>query len=165
VSATSGEPNENPSEQRPLLVSIQPRFADAILDGRKTVELRRTRVAAPEGSLLVLYATAPTMAVVGLATLHNRDTDLPNTIWRRYRHHMALRRDEFDAYLAGAHHATALTLRAPQRLAPIYSLAALRNEAPFNPPQSYRYIAPADPHSLRQLVAPSTAAASVRGAR
>jgi predicted transcriptional regulator len=154
VSATSGEPHSTVGRQRPLLISVQPRFAEAILDGHKTVELRRTRVAAPDGSLLIFYATAPTMAVVGLAILERRDTDLPNTIWRRYRHHMALRRDEFDAYLAGAHHATALTLRAPRRLNQAYPLAALRDEAPFTPPQSYRYIAPADPHSLRQLVAP-----------
>jgi predicted transcriptional regulator len=154
VSATSGEPIETPGRHRPLLMSVQPRFAEAILDGSKTVELRRTRVSAPEGSLLILYATAPTMAVVGLAVLHQRDTNLPDTIWRRYRPHMALRRDEFDAYLAGAYQATALTLRAPRRLSQTYPLAALRDEAPFTPPQSYRYIAPADPHTLRQLVAP-----------
>lgn len=100
-----------------------------------------------------MYATAPTMAVVGVATLHQRDTDLPDSIWRRYRRDMALRRDEFDAYLVGAHQATALSIRHPRRLSQTYPLAALRDEAPFSPPQSYRYIAPADPRSLRQLVA------------
>jgi predicted transcriptional regulator len=153
VSTTNGDPSHAPGQHRPLLISVQPRFAEAILDGSKTVELRRTRVAAPEGSLLILYATAPTMAVVGLVTLDQRDTDLPNSIWRRYRRHMGLRRDEFDAYLVGAHQATALTLREPRRLSQTYPLAALRDEAPFSPPQSYRYIAPADPRSLRQLVA------------
>jgi predicted transcriptional regulator len=134
-------------------MSVQPRFAEAILDGTKTVELRRTRVSAPVGSILILYATAPIMAVVGLAVLQDRDTDVPDTIWRRHRRHMALQRDEFDAYLAGAHQATALTLCTPRRLSQTYPLAVLRDEAPFTPPQSYRYIGPADPHSLRQLVA------------
>jgi predicted transcriptional regulator len=142
VSATHGEPIEPLGGHRPLLMSVQPRFAEAILDGTKTVELRRTRLSAPDGSLLILYATAPTMAVVGLAVLHERDTDLPDTIWQRHLRHMALQRDEFDAYLAGAHHATALTLREPRRLTQTYPLAALRDEAPFTPPQSYRYIGP-----------------------
>ncbi|SFO06949.1 ASCH domain-containing protein [Amycolatopsis rubida] len=50
-------------------MSLRPRFAEAILDGTKTIELRRTRVSAPPGTKLVLYASAPTMAVVGIATL------------------------------------------------------------------------------------------------
>lgn len=153
VSSTTGEPASTPGGNRPLLMSIQPRYANAILDGHKTVELRRTRVAAPAGSTLVIYATAPTMAVVGLAVLEQRVTDTPEAIWSQYHGRMKLRRDEYDSYLAGAQLATALVLHSPQRLEQAYPLAALRHEAPFNPPQSYRYIAPADPRSIQELVA------------
>lgn len=152
VNDISDEHAEIPAQHRPLLMSVHPRFADAILSGTKTVELRRTRIAAPDGSPVILYATAPTMAVVGVAVIEQRDTDIPDVIWNRHHHHMALHRDEFDAYLAGAQLATAITLRAAQRLTSSYPLADLRTEAPFTPPQSYRYIAPTDPPSLHQLV-------------
>jgi predicted transcriptional regulator len=75
---------------RPLLLSLRPRFAQAILDGTKTVELRRTRVSAPPGTLLVLYASSPVMAVVGVAPLADRDAASLATIWRRYRDKLGL---------------------------------------------------------------------------
>jgi predicted transcriptional regulator len=134
-------------------MSIHPRFAEAILNGTKTVELRKTRVAADIGTLVVIYATAPTMAIVGHAILAARDTDSPRQIWRRHRHHMALTKTEFDTYTSGSALATALTLGAPERLDRLVSLATLRAESKFSPPQSYRYIAPADPSTLRTLAA------------
>jgi predicted transcriptional regulator len=142
--------NEPPD--RPLLISIHPLLAESILDGTTTVAVRRTRIPAPNGSLLILYASAPTKAVVGLATLQELHTDLPDVIWRRYGHRISLQRDEFDAHLAGARQVTALTLATPRRLSHPYPLAALRDEATFSPPPSYRYLLPTDPHSLRLLV-------------
>lgn len=52
-----------------MLLSVHPRFATAILAGTKTVEVRRQRVAAPSGIPVLLYATAPTMAIVGMARI------------------------------------------------------------------------------------------------
>lgn len=55
--------------ERAMLLSVHPRFAAAILEGTKTVEVRRQRVAAPSGTPVLLYATAPTMALVGMALI------------------------------------------------------------------------------------------------
>lgn len=96
-----------------MLISLHPRFAETIFGSSTAIVLRRTRICAPEGSQLILYATAPTKAVVGVATVQLRDTDRAEAIWCRYEHNMALRRDEFDAYLAGSRQATALVLTAP----------------------------------------------------
>lgn len=150
VSATTDEPvmTDNP---RPVLMSIKPRFAEAILDGHKTVELRRIRLSAQPGTLVILYATAPTMAVVGTAIVEARDTDTPASIWRRYRAHMALTKDEFDTYLAGATFATAISMMSPRRLNEIVPLAALREETGFNPPQSYRFVRSDEPAAVRAL--------------
>ncbi|WP_237302536.1 ASCH domain-containing protein [Streptomyces sp. S063] len=49
--------------ERALLLSLHPRFATAILNGEKTVELRRQRVAVPPGTPVIIYATSPTMAL------------------------------------------------------------------------------------------------------
>ncbi|MGW5055677.1 hypothetical protein [Actinokineospora sp. NPDC004072] len=134
-------------------MSLRPRFVHAILDGSKTVELRRTRVSAPPGTLIVLYASSPVMAVLGLATLADRHTASPMTIWRKHRANVGISRAEFLDYFAGATHATALTIADPQPLAAPLTLAVLRSHAEFQPPQSYRYIAPADPAPLRELTA------------
>ncbi|MEV5650508.1 hypothetical protein AB0L57_19845 [Nocardia sp. NPDC052254] len=153
MTATPAPEGELLAEPRPLLLSLRPRFAQAILDGTKTVELRRTRVSAVPGTLLVLYASSPMMAVVGVATLKDRDTASPATIWRRYRDSVGLSRREFSDYFAGAEQATALSIAAPRALPEPLTLNWLRTHASFRPPQSYRYIAPTDPAPLANLAA------------
>lgn len=149
--ATPAPEGERPPAHRALLLSLRPRFAQAILEGTKTIELRRTRVSAPPGTLLVLYASSPVMAVVGVATLAERDTASPATIWRRYRGRLGLSRAEFSDYFTGAEHATALSIADPRTLPYPLTLARLRTYSAFQPPQSYRYIAPTDPSPLTEL--------------
>jgi len=156
--ATPAPEGEHLPAPRPLLLSLRPRFAQAILDGTKTVELRRTRVSAPPGTLLVLYASSPVMAVVGVATLADRDTAGPMVIWRRYRGRLGLSRAEFADYFTGAEHATALAIAAPRALPEPLTLSWLRSHAAFQPPQSYRYIAPTDPSPLTELAVASAGA-------
>ncbi len=58
------------SQQRDVLVSVQPKFVSKILDGDKTVELRRRF---PEttvtGALVLIYSSSPVRAVVGYARI------------------------------------------------------------------------------------------------
>ncbi|WP_078901591.1 ASCH domain-containing protein [Actinacidiphila yeochonensis] len=126
--------------ERALLISVHPRFATAILEGSKTVELRRQRVAVPEGTPLVLYATSPVMALVGTARVSRVDSATPAAIWRQHRAHSGINRDEYDAYMQGASQASALVLDSPQNLDHSVPLTHLRAGGTFHPPQSYRYI-------------------------
>jgi predicted transcriptional regulator len=134
VTATAAEPEPQTSVLRPLLLSLRPRFAEAILDGTKTVELRRTRLSAPNGTLLILYASTPVMAVVGTAVLTERDTDTPHQIWRRHHSNLALTKAEYDAYLLGAEVATAVTVASPERLSKPHTVGTpRRNQVPTAP--------------------------------
>ena len=54
---------------RTLLLCLRPRFAEAILSGAKTVELRRRPINTQPGTPILLYASSPTMAIVGTARL------------------------------------------------------------------------------------------------
>jgi predicted transcriptional regulator len=152
VSVTAAEPIALATDLRPLLLSLRPRFAEAILDRSKTVELRRTRIAAPAGTQLILYASAPIMAVVGVATLTGRDTDTPARIWRRHRRNLGLSRAEFDQYIEGADLATAVVVDNATRLQDVHTLAYLRSQTGFHPPQSFRYLSSKDPEVLHNLI-------------
>lgn len=138
---------------RPIVLSLRPRFAEAILTGEKSVELRRTRVAAAPGAMFILYASGPVKAVVGTAKLVSSDTDTPDAIWSRYGSDASITRAEFDEYFAGAVTATALTVAQPKRLPSPATLNELRTETGFRPPQSYRYLADDDPQVLHNVVA------------
>ena len=134
-----------------LLLSVRPRFAHAILEGTKTVELRRRRIAALPGTSVILYATTPTKAVVGTARIASTVVCRPETAWRDHALCLGLERHEFDGYLAGATRACLLFLEDAQWLASPLPLAELRLTPSFRPPQSYRYVSGADPAGIRDL--------------
>lgn len=138
--------------KRVLLLSLRPRFADAILAGTKTVELRRRAINAQSGTRVILYSTAPTMAIVGTAYLRRVDVANPEDAWKRYSTTLGLAKDEFDAYLDGSKRAYLLHLIRVCQLDKPLHLHELRSSG-FRPPQSFRYIGDSDPRPLRQLVA------------
>jgi predicted transcriptional regulator len=125
---------------RAMLLSVHPRFATAILDGSKTVEVRRQRVAAPPGTAVLLYATAPTMALVGMARIVAVHVGSPREVWSAHRARTGISRREFDDYMSGASQASGLTLQNPVSFDEPVSLSALRAAGTFHPPQSYRYL-------------------------
>jgi predicted transcriptional regulator len=139
------------STSRPIVLSLRPRFADAILNGSKTAELRRQRVNAPPGTPVILYSSSPVMAVVGTARIAAIQTSPPDQAWRHYRHRLGLSRDEFNTYLDGSSIACVLELATVQTLDSPLPLHQLRLTATFQPPQSYRYLSANDPAALREL--------------
>ncbi|MFF8951918.1 ASCH domain-containing protein [Streptomyces sp. NPDC014940] len=140
--------------ERAMLLSVHPRFASAILDGSKTVEVRRQRVAAPPGTPVLLYATAPTMALVGMARIAAVHVASPKEVWSAHRAQTGITRREYDAYMSGATQASGLTLEAPLSFDEPVTLGALRAAGTFHPPQSYRYMKSDD---LRKVAAAGSA--------
>jgi predicted transcriptional regulator len=135
--------------ERAMLLSVHPRFATAILAGSKTVEVRRQRVAAPPGTPVLLYATAPTMALVGMARINSVHVASPKEVWSAHCAQTGITRREYDTYMSGATQASGLMLTDPVSFDEPVSLSALRAGGTFHPPQSYRYMKSDD---LRQVV-------------
>jgi predicted transcriptional regulator len=96
--------------QRTLLLSLRPQFADATLSGAKTVELRRRPINAQPPTPIILYASSPTMAIVGTARLGEVQIHTSAAAWRKHRMSLGLSRTEFDAYLDGSPSAYVLLL-------------------------------------------------------
>jgi predicted transcriptional regulator len=134
-----------------ILLSLKPRFAEAILYGVKTVELRRQRVALAPGAAVLIYASSPVMAIVGTARVHNVERDSPQQIWERHAVSVALTKEEYNTYLRGVDSVSAITLENPSFLDRPVTLEQLRGEQPFHPPQSYYFISPTSPGTLGAL--------------
>lgn len=130
-------------------MSLHPRYATAILDGKKSVELRRQRVAVPPGMKVILYATSPVMALVGTATVTAVQVGTPSEIWKAHKEHGAITRRDYLTYMKGAEQASALLLVAATAFSDPVPLTHLRAGGSFHPPQSYRYV---DPDTLRGWV-------------
>jgi predicted transcriptional regulator len=92
------------------------------------------------------------MAIVGTARLRTVHSCPPDDAWSDHHRSFGLSREEFDVYLDGSDRAYLLLLHHVQTLnMPLY-LRKLREDGPFQPPQSFRYVAPSDPVSVRELV-------------
>jgi len=113
-------------------MSIRPRFAEAILDGKKTVELRRRRPSLPVGVRVLIYASSPTQHVIGWFETGSVIADRPTVLWEMVRDRAGVSRAEFRAYFAGCELAHAIEISAAERLSPM----ALG----MRPPQSWQYL-------------------------
>ncbi len=131
-----------------LLFSVHPKFAQLIIDGTKTVELRRTRPRITHGDVVFFYATVPVKAVVAYCRVEQVISDCHDSIWQLVEEKAALSRPDFTKYYAGTHTAHAIFLLGVTPLSNPVPLEDLRRGWPeFRPPQSYRYI-PEDKTSL-----------------
>lgn len=125
---------------RPVVLSIRPTFIERILNGTKTIELRRRfPESLPPAVLVLLYSTAPVQALVGWGLL-DRVVRLPLPIlWRRFGSAASVTRDEFDAYFHGTDVGCALSLKQVRQLPKPIQLTDLKRRFDFSPPQSYCY--------------------------
>lgn len=60
---------DSPDRARALVLSPKPRFAEAILDGAKTVEVRRLMPRITVPALALLYASGSERALVGTSAV------------------------------------------------------------------------------------------------
>ena len=121
-----------------LFMSIKPHYAERILAGEKTVELRRkSPVRTP--SAVVIYGSGSVKAVMGTADLLTIRTASPAEIWDEYGIHSSIARQAFDEYFAGSDRACALVLENAREAERRIPLASLRQFG-LEPPQSWRYI-------------------------
>lgn len=124
---------------RTVLMSIKPRFARRIFDGSKRWELRRQPTTIKAGDTIVIYESAPRMAITGHAKVFDvyRAT-VP--VVRVALSQLGVSKAEYDAYFEGSHWATAIGLTDVTPRRPI-GLEEMRDKLPgFRPPQSYMFI-------------------------
>lgn len=135
----SGASRDDDDPPRALLISIQPRFAHAILDGTKTIELRRTKPTLEPDAQALIYASSPTKAIIGTATVTQIFQDQPTGLWARHKDATGVTVAEFTKYFKGAETAYGIELSQVQRIDDPVPLDELRRRG-LEPPQSWRYI-------------------------
>jgi len=138
-------------EASDAIISIRPGYVDAILDGTKTIELRRRVPELSSGTRLWIYATRPTAAVVGVATVSDISRARPNTIWRKHRDKAGIDYASFMEYFRGAQEAVAILLATVKRVGPITIEELRQVRDRFHPPQVLLRLTRAEAKTLQQL--------------
>jgi predicted transcriptional regulator len=133
------------------IISIRPNFAEAIMSGQKTVELRRKIPSIPVGTRLWIYATRPTAAVVGSAVVEVIDRGTPQAVWDTYSDRIGINRCDFDHYFDGTNEAIGILLRMIKRVQPVHIEQLRVWKEGFHPPQVLSRITAAEAKKLLRM--------------
>ena len=90
---------------------------------------------------MIIYASAPTMSVVGIARIKTIIELSPEEMWEQFSPMLGIDRNRYDECYRGFNKAIGIELDAVRSLVAPITLKELREEAPsFHPPQIYRYV-------------------------
>lgn len=121
-----------------ILISLEARHAHNILDGHKSVELRRRPMKVSPGVRVWIYVKLPVGSIVGHATIGEVHSSTPVALWKRFGKVSGLSKIEFFDYFGDSEQGVALVLEQSTRLRSSLSLQSLRNvDKGFQPPQFF----------------------------
>lgn len=125
--------------QSDILISVEGRHASSMLNGRKTVELRRRAIQLETDSRVWIYSKVPRGYVEAVATVDKVVSEKPSKLWELYGHCSAISKIEFDAYFENSPVGFAIIFKDVKDLKPILSLVEIRNLLEnFQPPQFFK---------------------------
>jgi predicted transcriptional regulator len=122
---------------RHVVMSVHPRYANAIMDGCKKVEFRK-RPLADDVIVAWVYATAPVQQIVGYFEVGASVTASPHDLWRQFGKVGCINRADFDRYYATSVLGTGIRIRKATRLAVPMPISELLPSGV--PPQSFAYV-------------------------
>jgi len=119
------------------LLSIKPRYADAIINGEKIYEFRKTLFKRNTRKVYI-YSTYPIQRIVGTFDVGEIIEDHPENLWLQLRKFSGLSSPEFFSYFYGHENGFAIQIKSVKRFeTPVDP----RNLIPaFRPPQSFYYL-------------------------
>lgn len=123
-----------------LFLPVKPKWADMIVDGRKSLELRKRAPVSVAGKRCLIYATSPQREVIGsgrvvAAGLFQRAQFGPDDLRRA-----CVTKAEFDVYFGNRMQWAGIGLCETRRFVKSVPLLDLRLIWDLEPPQQWRYI-------------------------
>lgn len=135
----------------PAIISIKPYWANLIITGHKTVELRRFFPSYFHGNLFI-YSSSPTKAVIAVAQV-DKVLRLPiEDIWFNFQIEAQISRRFLYDYFVFKTHGYVLQIENIRSYKIPIPLAELNFEHSFTAPQNFQYVRPAlNAYLLRRL--------------
>jgi len=121
-----------------VLLSIKPKYADAIMDGSKGYEFRKSLFRNGSIERVFVYSTSPVQMVVGAFEIGGIIHDHPENLWETLHGCAGIDEIDFFRYFAGRSEGFAIEVKGPQEFGEPVDPWAL--DPTFVPPQSFRYV-------------------------
>lgn len=120
-----------------VLLSINPKYVDAIVKGIKRFELRKTIFKKPKVEKVYIYSTSPVKRIVGSFEIENILEDCPKKLWNIVEKESGISREEYDKYYRESKKGYAIKIKNFEQFSePIDPVKVINN---FTPPQSFCY--------------------------
>lgn len=139
-----------------VVLSVQERHAMAIVEGRKSIEIRRRFSERSSGRRASVYAAGGLGALVGEVTIKEVLRGRPSAIWEQFGPEVGCSYPSFSKYVGVRPEIFALKLSDPKPYTapvPLSQLCHILGEYSLSPPQSYRIYGDNDKWSRALTVA------------
>jgi len=132
-----------------VILSVKPRFAEAIIEGKKRYEFRKSMFKREHVGQVYIYSTSPVSKIIGSFEIEKVIEDSPQAIWGTCHELAAISKGDFFRYFDGAETAFAIKIARVFRFAkPLDPYSLIEG---FRPPQSFRYISADLHHGSRRF--------------
>jgi predicted transcriptional regulator len=126
------------SDREEILISVRAEYVAKMLNGEKTVELRRRNVNVSPGTRVWIYSKSPQAAIKAHAEITAVVTGEPGQLWRKFHSRTGVTHQEFQSYFDATDKGCALILTNVVKLRKHISLQTMREKvSSFHPPQFY----------------------------
>ncbi len=124
-----------------ILISVDERHVRNMLNGSKSIELRRRAIRIPKGSGVWIYSKIPVGQVCAYGVVDHVVEACPDDIWQDYGHMSGINRQEYTEYFSNTKTGCAIVFSNIQQLENNLSLDLIRARLQsFHPPQFFKYL-------------------------
>jgi len=120
-----------------VILSIKPKYANAILNGEKEYEFRKIIFKEKDVDKVFIYSSSPVKKIVGSFRIDDIISDHPENIWDRCGNSAGIDREDFFDYFKGKENGYAIKLHDIEKIpTPLDPYRSFDN---FTPLQSFCY--------------------------
>jgi predicted transcriptional regulator len=120
-------------------MAIRPQFARLILNGKKKVEFRKTRLASDVSHVLI-YATVPLKEIIGFFEVNRIQEGVPDDLWKIYQDVAGIEEQVFRRYYGSAPRGIAIEVGRVFVLSKPVPFKRIAGKLKATAPQSFRYL-------------------------
>lgn len=119
-----------------VLLSIKPKYANAILTGQKRVEFRKL-VFKKEIERVYIYSSAPEQRIIGYFIIDDIVSDTPYALWEQFSNVGSISEEDFFDYFAEKEIGYSIKIKSVKKFSKSKNPKEIFKN--FVPPQSYMY--------------------------
>lgn len=119
-----------------ILLSIKPKYANAILDGQKLVEFRKLAFK-KEIERVYIYSSSPEQRIIGYFTIEDIISDTPEKLWEQFSKVGSISEEDFFDYFANKEVGYSIKIKTVKKFSKSKNPKDIFEN--FVPPQSYMY--------------------------